>query len=142
MGRPSLIIGGVTGIGAATAKLLKAEGRNVVAIFFGNMKGANKFYGETGIALREWDVADFDATQKAVKEVAVGNVSSINALTGRFGQTSYSAEKVGIIGLTKALASEGAGCGITVNAIAPGYTDTGMARTVPPKILEAIVATA
>ena len=68
------------------------------------------------------------------------NISSVNGLSGQFGQTNCSAAKAGIIGFTKALALEGAARGITVNAIAPGYTDTGMVRAVPAKVLEGIVA--
>jgi acetoacetyl-CoA reductase len=64
----------------------------------------------------------------------------VNGLSGQFGQTNYSAAKAGIIGFTKALALEGASRGITVNAIAPGYTDTGMVQAVPAKVLEGIVA--
>ncbi|HWT95984.1 MAG TPA: acetoacetyl-CoA reductase [Terriglobales bacterium] len=69
------------------------------------------------------------------------NVSSINALSGQFGQTNYAAAKAGMIGFTKALALEGAARGITVNAVAPGYTDTAMVAAVRPDILEKIVAT-
>ncbi len=68
------------------------------------------------------------------------NISSVNALSGQFGQTNYSAAKAGIIGFTKALALEGAARGITVNAIAPGYTDTAMVRAVPANIVAGIVA--
>lgn len=68
------------------------------------------------------------------------NISFVNGLSGQFGQANYSAAKAGIIGFTKALALEGASRGITVNAIAPGYTDTGMVRAVPAKVLEGIVA--
>jgi acetoacetyl-CoA reductase len=55
------------------------------------------------------------------------------------GQTNYSAAKAGVIGFTKALALESAKKGITVNCIAPGYTDTEMVLAVPPKILESII---
>ena len=68
------------------------------------------------------------------------NISSINGLAGQFGQTNYAAAKAGIIGFTKSLALEGAARGITVNAVAPGYTDTAMVAAVPPDILKKIVA--
>jgi len=68
------------------------------------------------------------------------NVSSVNALSGQAGQTNYAAAKAGVIGFTKALALEVAGKGVTVNAIAPGYTDTRMVRAVPETILQGIVA--
>jgi acetoacetyl-CoA reductase len=68
------------------------------------------------------------------------NISSINGLAGQFGQTNYAAAKAGIIGFTKALALESAARGITVNAIAPGYTDTAMVAAVRPDILSRFVA--
>jgi acetoacetyl-CoA reductase len=67
------------------------------------------------------------------------NISSINGQKGQMGQTNYSAAKAGVIGFTKALALESAKKGITVNCIAPGYTDTEMVLAVPPKILETII---
>jgi acetoacetyl-CoA reductase len=42
------------------------------------------------------------------------NIGSVNALAGQFGQTNYAAAKAGIIGFTKALALEGAACGLMV----------------------------
>ncbi|KEY91172.1 acetoacetyl-CoA reductase [Candidatus Photodesmus blepharus] len=66
------------------------------------------------------------------------NISSVNALKGQFGQTNYSAAKAGVIGFSKALAEEGARYGVTVNVIAPGYTDTPMVREIKPEILESI----
>lgn len=67
------------------------------------------------------------------------NISSINGQAGQFGQTNYAAAKAGIIGFTKALALEGAAKGITVNAVAPGYTATDMVSAVPPDILGKII---
>jgi acetoacetyl-CoA reductase len=67
------------------------------------------------------------------------NVSSVNAMAGQFGQTNYAAAKAGVIGFTKALALESAAHGITVNVVAPGYTDTAMVAAVPADILKKIV---
>jgi acetoacetyl-CoA reductase len=68
------------------------------------------------------------------------SISSVNGQLGQAGQTNYSASKAGIIGFTKALARESAAKGITVNAVAPGYTDTDMVAKIPPPILEAMIA--
>ena len=68
------------------------------------------------------------------------NIGSINGQAGQYGQVNYAAAKSGIHGFTKALAQEGAAKGITVNAIAPGYVDTDMVRSVPPNVLEKIIA--
>lgn len=68
------------------------------------------------------------------------NVSSMNGLSGQYGQANYSASKAGIIGFTKTLAMEGAKYGVTVNAIAPGYVNTEMFEAVPEKIKEKILS--
>lgn len=69
------------------------------------------------------------------------NVGSVNGQAGQYGQVNYAAAKSGIHGFTKALALEGAGKGITVNAIAPGYVDTDMVRAVPEDVLAKIIKT-
>ena len=63
------------------------------------------------------------------------SISSINGQKGQAGQANYSAAKAGELGLTKALAQEGARAGITVNAICPGYIGTEMVRAIDEKIL-------
>jgi acetoacetyl-CoA reductase len=67
------------------------------------------------------------------------SIGSINGQAGQYGQVNYAAAKSGLHGFTKALAQEGAAKGITVNAIAPGYIDTDMVRSVPANVLEKIV---
>ena len=54
------------------------------------------------------------------------NITSPSALTGRAGQTNYSASKGGIISFTKSLSKEVARLGITVNAVCPGIISTPM----------------
>ncbi|SDA16495.1 acetoacetyl-CoA reductase [Sphingomonas sp. NFR15] len=80
------------------------------------------------------------AGMRARKWGRIVNVSSINGETGQFGHTNYAASKAGILGFTRALALEGARDGVTVNAVAPGYTDTDMVKAVPTDVLGGIVA--
>jgi 3-oxoacyl-[acyl-carrier protein] reductase len=55
-------------------------------------------------------------------------------LTGNAGQANYAASKAGLIGLTKSLAQEFAGRGITANVIAPGFITTDMTTAIPEGI--------
>lgn len=197
MPRIALVTGGVSGIGAATAKLLKEKGYLVAVNYYGNDEEAEQFVRETSIPVYSWNVADFTASQEGVAKIVsdigpvdilvnnagitrdgtlhkmteeqwrsvidvdlggcfnmcraviegmrerrfgrIVNISSVNGLSGQFGQTNYAAAKAGVIGFTKALALEGASRNITANAIAPGYTDTGMVAAVPEEALRAVL---
>lgn len=54
------------------------------------------------------------------------NISSVAGIMGNAGQSNYAASKAGLIGLTKSVARELAGRGVTCNAIAPGFIATDM----------------
>jgi len=61
------------------------------------------------------------------------NVASIHGTVGDANVVAHCAAKFGLIGLTKALASEVRGAGITVNALCPGSTDNKSREASPPK---------
>ncbi|MEH7108761.1 3-oxoacyl-ACP reductase FabG [Bacillus sp. JJ1764] len=63
------------------------------------------------------------------------NTSSVSGVYGNVGQTNYAATKAGVVGMTKTWAKELGRKGITVNAVAPGFIETGMTAKVPEKIL-------
>jgi 3-oxoacyl-[acyl-carrier protein] reductase len=70
------------------------------------------------------------------KHGRVINITSINGLRGKFGQSNYAASKAGIIGLTKTVARELGSSKVTVNAVAPGMIMTDMAKTLEQKWLD------
>jgi len=95
----------------------------------------------------DWDMVlninlkgTFNFTKAVVKHMSkqksgkIVNISSVVGVRGNIGQANYSASKAGIIGLTKTTALEFASRGINVNAVAPGFIDTDMTKSIPEKI--------
>ena len=78
----------------------------------------------------------FNVTQNVIRQMMknkwgrIINISSISALKGVAGQVNYATAKAGLIGATKSLAQEVARMKITVNAVAPGFINTGLTQKI------------
>ncbi|MEM6602474.1 MAG: acetoacetyl-CoA reductase [Pseudomonadota bacterium] len=69
MSKVALVTGGTRGIGAAISQGLKDQGFKVVANYAGNDEKAQKFASETGIAVKKFDVSNYDMVSEAVTEI-------------------------------------------------------------------------
>lgn len=106
-------------------KMSEEQWDNVINI---NLKGYFNYIRAVSPLFRE---------QKSGKII---NITSINGLRGKFGQSNYSASKAGIIGLTKTVARELGKYSINVNAVAPGLIETDMMRNAEASVKEAAIA--
>lgn len=70
------------------------------------------------------------------------NVSSIIGVGGGAGQANYAASKAGMIGLSKSVAKELGGRGITSNVVAPGFIETDMTADLPAEMRENVAKVA
>ncbi|MDA8388620.1 MAG: SDR family oxidoreductase, partial [Nitrospiraceae bacterium] len=104
-----------------------------------------------GLVLRmkpeDWDAvinvnlrSVFLCSKEAVKIMSrqrygrIVSIASVVAFMGNPGQANYGASKAGIVGLTKTIAKEYAGRGITANAVAPGFIVTAMTEKLPEAV--------
>ena len=137
-------------LAAAIEKVSDTHGRIDVLV---NNAGITK----DGLFLR-MDDADFDsvidtnlksafvATRAAARYIIrsksgrIINIGSVAGVVGNAGQANYAASKAGLIGLSKSVAKELAGKGVTVNVVAPGFITTDMTDVLNDKIKETVKA--
>jgi acetoacetyl-CoA reductase len=69
MARIAVVTGGTRGIGAAISAALKEAGCRVIANYANNDGAARGFKADTGIEVKKWDVASFEACGAAVRQI-------------------------------------------------------------------------
>ncbi|MFC4638505.1 3-oxoacyl-[acyl-carrier-protein] reductase [Deinococcus hohokamensis] len=122
--------------GTLVDDVIKAMGRLDVLV---NNAGITRDTLAIRMKDEDWDAvlqtnlsSAFTASRAAIKHMMrarsgrIINIASVVGLMGNPGQANYVASKAGLIGLTKALAKEYGGRGITVNAVAPGFIQSDM----------------
>jgi len=131
----------------AVAEIIEKTGRVDILI---NNAGIIRDRSFAKMTENEWDsvmnvnVKSLFITSKAVlphmKTANYGRIisaSSINAMTGAFGQTNYAASKAAIQGFTRSLCREVGKYGITVNCVAPGFVKSVMSDSMPEEVIAA-----
>ncbi|UBV42093.1 3-oxoacyl-[acyl-carrier-protein] reductase [Deinococcus taeanensis] len=130
--------------GALVEDVIKTMGRLDVLV---NNAGITRDTLAIRMKDEDWDAviqtnlsSAFTACRAAIKHMMraragrIINIASVVGLTGNPGQANYVASKAGLIGLTKALAKEYGGRGITVNAVAPGFIQSDMTAELPENV--------
>ncbi|MFY9589159.1 SDR family oxidoreductase [Rickettsia endosymbiont of Halotydeus destructor] len=87
MSRVAVITGGTRGIGKATAIALKNKGFTVVANFFSNHNAAKEMLEKHAIISKQWNVADYDECQQAIKEIEEEYGKPVSILVNNAGIT-------------------------------------------------------
>ncbi len=86
-----------------------------------------------------WCLREAARVMSHEKHGAVINIASIMAIKPGFGNANYSASKAGLIALTKAAARELGRLHIRVNAVLPGFHETGMSSDLPPELKRKVI---
>ena len=99
----------------------------------------------------EWDsvietnlTSAFVAMRAAARPMMKGkfgrivNIASTSGLVGNSGQSNYAASKSGLVGMTRTVAREIGGKGITANVVAPGFIQTDMTSNLPESVLDSV----
>lgn len=142
-------VGDIAAVGKAVDEIAEQHGRLDILV---NNAGITR----DGLVMRmsdaDWDevirvnlTSAFAAIRGASRTMMRGkfgrivNIASTSGVVGNAGQANYAAAKAGLIGLSKTIARELGGKGITCNVIAPGYIETDMTANLPPQVKEHVL---
>jgi 3-oxoacyl-[acyl-carrier protein] reductase len=131
---------------AAVAKVLETWGKIDILV---NNAGITKDNLIMRMKPQDWDAVlsvNLNGAYHCIRTVLPGmvrqrygrivNIASVVAQAGNAGQANYIASKAGLIGLTKAVATEVGSRNITANAVAPGFIATAMTEKLPEAVRE------
>jgi 3-oxoacyl-[acyl-carrier protein] reductase len=140
-------VGDYDAVGRMIASVMSQLGRLDILV---NNAGILRSRALKNMTPQEWDsvlrvnlTGAFNCISHVTERLSEGgrivSISSVNALMGFYGTANYAASKAGIIALTKTTARELAKRRITANAVAPGFIDTEMTRTMPENAKQAFL---
>lgn len=141
-------VGDATAWAAALDEIASEHGRLDILI---NNAGITRDNLILRMSDEEWDevirvnlTSAFVGIREAARSMMRGkfgrivNIASTSGVVGNAGQANYAAAKAGLIGLSKTVARELGGKGITCNVIAPGFIETDMTKDLPPAVTEGV----
>ncbi|MEO1583753.1 MAG: 3-oxoacyl-[acyl-carrier-protein] reductase [Planctomycetota bacterium] len=132
----------------AVASTAKTQGRFDILV---NNAGITRDNLLMRMSLDEWDAvidtnltSAFVAMKAAARPMMKGkfgrivNIASTSGLVGNAGQANYAAAKAGLVGMTRSVARELGGKGVTANVVAPGFINTDMTGDLPEDVMSSI----
>jgi 3-oxoacyl-[acyl-carrier protein] reductase len=142
-------VGDAAALAAAVEQVIAEQGRLDILVNNAGITG-------DGLLLRmsdeDWNAvlqtnltSAFIATRAAARAMMknrfgrIVNISSTSGVVGNAGQANYAAAKAGLIGLSKTIARELGGKGITCNVVAPGFIQTDMTADLPQQVKDAVL---
>jgi len=136
---PLRILVSCAGIGTP-GKVVSRDGSPMPLEQFARVVGVNLIGTFNVIRLTVTAMLRQDPTPGTAERGVIVNTASIAAFDGQIGQSSYSASKGGIVGMTLPLARDLAATAIRVNTIAPGIFDTPLMMGAPDNVKAALAA--
>lgn len=142
-------VGDAKALAAAVEGVADKHGRLDILV---NNAGITKDNLSLRMSDEDWDevirtnlTSAFVATRAAARAMMknrfgrIVNIGSTSGLMGNSGQANYASAKAGLVGLTKTIARELGGKGVTCNLVAPGYIETDMTANLPQQVKDGVL---